>query len=104
SLTDPDTIYAGVQDAALFRSTDGATSWHEMPALRQHATASQWAPGAGGLCLHTILLDPTNPERMFIAISAAGAFRTDDGGISWMPINRGLISAQIPNPTAGVRH
>jgi photosystem II stability/assembly factor-like uncharacterized protein len=104
SLTDPDTIYAGVQDAALFRSTDGAQTWEELPGLREHRTASQWSPGAGGLCLHTILIDPNNADRMFIAISAAGAFRTEDGGQSWMPINKGLNSAQIPNPTAEVGH
>jgi photosystem II stability/assembly factor-like uncharacterized protein len=104
SLTDPDTIYAGVQDAAFFRSTDGAQTWQELPGLRQHGTASQWQPGAGGMCLHTILIDPANPDRIFIAISAAGAFRTDDGGTSWTPINKGLNSAQIPNPTAEVGH
>jgi photosystem II stability/assembly factor-like uncharacterized protein len=104
SLTDPDTIYAGVQDAAFFRSTDGAQTWEELPGLREHRTASQWSPGAGGLCLHTILIDPNNADRMFIAISAAGAFRTDDGGLSWTPINKGLNSAQIPDPTAEVGH
>ena len=80
SLTDPDTVYAGVQDAALFRSTDGGTSWHELRGLREHGSGPSWQPGAGGLCLHTILLDPTNADRIYIAISAAGAFRTDDGG------------------------
>jgi len=104
SLNDADTIYAGVQDAAFFRSTDGAHTWEEMPGLRQHQTAGLWQPGAGGLCLHTILIDPTNPNRIFIAISAAGAFRTEDGGRSWTPINKGLNSAQIPNPTAEVGH
>jgi photosystem II stability/assembly factor-like uncharacterized protein len=104
SLTDAETIYAGVQDAAFFQSTDGAQSWEELPGLREHRTASQWSPGAGGLCLHTILIDPNNADRMFIAISAAGAFRTDDGGMSWTPINKGLNSAQIPNPTAEVGH
>jgi hypothetical protein len=104
STTDPDAIYAGVQDAAFFRSTDGAQTWTEMRSLREHRTAPQWSPGAGGLCLHTILIDPSNPKRMFIAISAAGAFRTDDGGASWTPINKGLNSAQIPNPTAEVGH
>ena len=104
SLTDPDTIFAGVQDAAMFKSADGAQTWEELPGLRQHRTAGQWTPGAGGLCLHTILIDPSNPDRMFIAISAAGAFRTDDGGRSWTPINHGLTSAQIPNPTAEVGH
>jgi photosystem II stability/assembly factor-like uncharacterized protein len=104
SHDDPDTMYAGVEDAALFRTSDGGQSWHEMPGLRRHETAPQWAPGAGGLCLHTILLDPVNPTRMFVAISAAGAFRSDDGGASWKPINRGLTSQGIPNPTAEVGH
>jgi photosystem II stability/assembly factor-like uncharacterized protein len=104
SLTDPDTVYAGVEDAALFRTTNGGKAWQELPGLRRHASASLWQPGAGGMCLHTILLDPSNPGRMFIAISAAGTFRSDDAGTTWRPINRGLISEQIPNPTAEVGH
>lgn len=104
SLTDPDTVYAGVEDAAMFRTTDGGATWHELPGLRNQGTGNLWAPGAGGLGLHTILLDPTNPDRMFIAISAAGAFRTDDGGKTWKPINKGLHSQYIPNPTAEVGH
>jgi photosystem II stability/assembly factor-like uncharacterized protein len=104
SLTDPDTVYAGVEDAALFRSMDGGQTWQELPGLRGHESASSWQPGAGGMCLHTILLDPSHPEHMFIAISAAGVFRTDDAGKTWRPINRGLRSEQIPNPTADVGH
>jgi photosystem II stability/assembly factor-like uncharacterized protein len=104
SLDDPDTVYAGVEDAALFRSTDGAKSWNELSGLRGHGTGPNWHPGAGGMCLHTILIDPDRPERMFVAISAAGAFRTDDGGRSWKPINRGLISQYIPDPAAEVGH
>jgi len=104
SLTDPDTVYAGVEDAAMFRTTDGGTSWHELAGLRGHGSGAHWAPGAGGMCLHTILIDPANAKRMFIAISAAGAFRTDDGGESWTPINRGLRSQHIPDPTAEVGH
>ena len=104
SLTDPDVVYAGVEDAALFRSTDGAKTWQEMPGLRGHGSGSKWTPGAGGLCLHTILLDPTNANRMFIAISAAGAFRSDDRGQSWTAINQGLRSQYIPDPTAEVGH
>ncbi|MFZ3191455.1 MAG: exo-alpha-sialidase [Candidatus Sulfotelmatobacter sp.] len=104
SLTDADTVYAGVEDAALFRSTDGGENWQELSGLRGHGTGPMWQPGAGGMCLHTIILDPSNPERIFIAISAAGAFRTDDGGKTWQPINRGLYSKYIPNPTAEVGH
>jgi photosystem II stability/assembly factor-like uncharacterized protein len=104
SLTCPDTLYAGVEDAALFHSANAGASWRELSGLRTHTTGSAWQPGAGGMCLHTILLDPTNPERIYIAISAAGAFRTDDGGLTWKPINRGLHSLYIPNPTAEVGH
>jgi photosystem II stability/assembly factor-like uncharacterized protein len=104
SLTDPDTVYGGVEDAAIFRSTDGGQNWKELPGLRGHGTGPKWQPGAGGMCLHTIILDPSNPQRMYIAVSAAGAFRTDDGGATWKPINRGLRSEQIPNPTAEVGH
>ncbi|HUB82558.1 MAG TPA: hypothetical protein VMB03_27360 [Bryobacteraceae bacterium] len=104
SLTDPDTVYAGVEDAAIFRTTDGGKSWHELPGLRGHGTGPHWQPGAGGMCLHTIILDPIDPQRIFIAISAAGAFRTDDGGVTWKPINQGLVSNFMPNPTAEVGH
>jgi photosystem II stability/assembly factor-like uncharacterized protein len=104
SLADPDAVYAGVEDAAIFRSTDGGTSWKELAGLRGHGSGPHWAPGAGGMCLHTILLDRSDPGRIFIAISAAGAFRTDDGGTTWKPINRGLHSLYIPNPTAEVGH
>ena len=104
SLTDPETVYAGVEDAALFRSADGGKNWEELEGLRQHGTGPRWQPGAGGMCLHTILLDPTNPDRIYIAISAAGAFRTDDAGLTWKPINKGLVSNFIPEPTAEVGH
>ncbi|HUM06337.1 MAG TPA: sialidase family protein [Terriglobales bacterium] len=104
SLTDPNTVYAGVEDAAIFRSTDGGVTWRELPGLRGHGTGPKWQPGAGGMCLHTIILDPSNAKRMWIAISAAGAFRTDDGGESWKPINRGLRSQYIPDPDAEVGH
>jgi hypothetical protein len=104
SLSDPETVYAGVEDAALFRSTDGGATWHELAGLREHGTGPSWQPGAGGMCLHTILLDPTNSARIFVAISAAGAFRTDDAGATWRPINRGLKSNGIPDPDAEVGH
>jgi photosystem II stability/assembly factor-like uncharacterized protein len=104
SLTDPDTVYAGVEDAALFRTADGGQTWHELAGLRGHGSGPKWQPGAGGMCLHTIILDPQNPERIYTAISAAGAFRTDDAGATWKPINRGLRSSYIPDPTAEVGH
>src|ERR1700758_2663085 len=104
SLDDPDHVYAGVEDAALFKSKDGGKSWHEVAGLRGSDTGPKRQPGGGGMCLHTILFDPKNPNRISIAISAAGAFRTDDGGKTWKPINRGLHSQYIPNPTAEVGH
>jgi len=104
SLDNPDHVYAGVEDAALFVSRDGGKSWSELSGLRKHDTGPKWQPGAGGMCLHTILLDPTNPKRISVAISAAGAFRSDDGGDSWKPINHGLHSQHIPDPTAEVGH
>jgi photosystem II stability/assembly factor-like uncharacterized protein len=104
SLADPNTVYAGVEDAALFRSTDGAQTWHELSGLRHHGSGSAWQPGAGGLAVHTVLLDPTNPQRMFVAISAAGVFRTEDGAQTWRATNQGLRSQFIPDPTAEVGH
>ncbi len=104
SPSDPDTVYAGVEDAALFRSNDGGRTWSELSGLRTHTSGPSWQPGAGGMCLHTILIDPANPDRIFVAISAAGAFRSDDGGSSWRPINRGLGSASIPSQEAEVGH
>ena len=104
ALDDPDTVYAGVEDAALFRSTDGGQSWHELAGLRGHGTGPSWQPGAGGLCLHTILLDPQTDGRIYTAISAAGAFRSDDHGATWQAINRGLRSQGIPDEDAEVGH
>ncbi len=104
SLTDPDVAFAGAEDAALFKTADAGKTWKELPGLRG-AKGHLWQPGAGGMGLHTIILDPTNDRRMYIAISAAGAFRTDDGGINWRPINRGLKSPyELPDPDAEVGH
>ncbi|HEY7505291.1 MAG TPA: sialidase family protein [Gemmatimonadales bacterium] len=103
SLTDPDTVFAGVEDAALFRSRDGGRTWHELSGLRRHSSGPRWQPGAGGMCLHTIILDPDS-GRIVVAISAAGAFRSDDGGETWRPVNRGLKSQGIPEPDAEVGH
>ncbi|HVL91167.1 MAG TPA: exo-alpha-sialidase [Actinomycetota bacterium] len=104
SPSDPDLVYAGVEDAALFRSADGGTTWQEVAGLRAQDTVHQWQPGAGGLCLHTIIIDPTDEERIRIAISAAGVFGTDDAGKTWRPMNRGLQSEGIPDPEAEVGH
>jgi photosystem II stability/assembly factor-like uncharacterized protein len=104
SLTEADTVYAGVEDAALFKSTDAGQTWHELGGLRD-AKGALWQPGAGGMCLHTIVLDPTDANRIYVAISAAGAFRTDDGGATWLPINKGLVSPwELPDPQAEVGH
>ena len=104
SLTDPDTVYAGIEDAALFRSSDGGKTWQELSGLRD-VKGSLWQPGAGGMCLHTIVQDPSNPRRIYIAISAAGTFRTDDGGMTWRAINHGLKSQyELPDPDAEVGH
>jgi photosystem II stability/assembly factor-like uncharacterized protein len=104
SLHDPDTVYAGVEDAALFRSTDGGAHWAELSGLRNHETGQQWQPGAGGMCLHTILLDPVHEGRMFAAISSAGAFRSDDSGETWRPVTKGLRSEFMPDPEAEIGH
>jgi len=104
ALSDPDTVYAGGEDAAIFKTTDGGKSWFELSGLRKHGSGAHWTPGAGGMGLHTILIDPSNEQRLFIAISAAGAFRTDDGGVTWTPINQGLRSEYIPDPKAEVGH
>lgn len=104
SATDPDTVLAGVEDAALFRSTDGGASWSELRGLREHGSGPQWQPGAGGMCLHTICPDPRDTGGMLVAISAAGVFRTADGGATWRAANRGLLSEGIPDPDAEVGH
>jgi hypothetical protein len=104
SRSDPDALYAGIEDAALFHSADAGGTWKELAGLRRHESAASWQPGAGGMCLHTIIADPRDPARLFVAISAAGAFRSDDVGATWRPINRGLKSEGIPNPTAEVGH
>ena len=104
SLSDPGTVLAGVEDAALFRSGDAGASWSELSGLRNGGTGSRWQPGAGGMAVHTILEDPTNPDRLYVAISAAGVFRSDDGGTTWLPKNRGLASGEIPDEDAEVGH
>lgn len=104
SLDDPNYVYAGAEDAAIFKSSDGGKSWNELSALRS-VKGDLWQPGAGGMAVHTILIDPKNPKRIYIAISAAGAFRTDDGGKTWRAINKGLKSQyELPDPDADVGH
>lgn len=104
ALTEVDTVYAGAEDAALFRSLDGGKSWHELFGLRGHGSGEYWQPGAGGMGLHTLVIDPSQPQRLFCAISAAGVFRSDDGGTTWAPKNQGLRSGELPDPKSEVGH
>jgi photosystem II stability/assembly factor-like uncharacterized protein len=97
--SEPNTLYAGVDEAGLFTSRDGGITWEEVSALTRHPTREEWGPGNGGLCLHTILPDPANPRRMWVGISAVGVFRTEDGGETWKVRNRGL-----PQVATGVRN
>ena len=104
SPSDPDTLLAGVEDAALFRSTDAGATWTELSALRTHSSHGTWQPGAGGMCLHTVIVDPADEDRIVVAISAAGAFRSDDGGATWAVATGGLRSEFLPDPEAAVGH
>ncbi len=104
SLDDPDVAFAGVEDAALFRTDDAGEHWRELPGLRNHGSGPSWQPGAGGMCLHTVVLDPANANRIYVAISAAGVFRTSDGGATWEAVNKGLRSGEIPSSDAEVGH
>ncbi len=90
-VDEPDVLYAGVQPAALFKSTDRGQSWVLNESLYDHPQRGKWNPGAGGLCLHSIVLDPRDHNRMYIAVSAAGVYRTDDGGQSWQPRNKNVL-------------
>src|SRR5262249_26130332 len=101
SPNDPDTVYAGIEDAAIFKTTDGGINCAEIAGLRGHGTGRKWQPGAGGMCLHTIVVEG---KRIFVAISAAGAFRSDDAGQTWKTITKGLSSNFLPNPTAEIGH
>lgn len=94
--SEPDVVYAGVEPAALFRSGDGGESWAPVQGLLDHPHRARWEPGGGGLCLHTIVLDPTDPDRMAVAISTGGVYRTDDGGATWHPRNRGVRAEFLP--------
>ncbi|MBA3868303.1 MAG: exo-alpha-sialidase [Anaerolineae bacterium] len=89
---EPGVLYAGIQPASLFKSTDNGESWVLNEGLYDHPQRGQWNPGAGGLCLHSIVLDPSDPNRMYVAVSAAGVYRTDDGGQSWQPRNKNVLA------------
>jgi hypothetical protein len=101
SLTDSDSVYAGVEDAALFRSTDGGQTWHELPGLRGHGTGPKWQPGGGGMCLHTIILDPSDPQRMYMQSRRPARFAPR---MAAKPGSRSTAGF-IPNtsPTRGLR-
>ena len=94
----PGVIYAGVQPAALFKSEDRGETWSEVSALSNHPTREQWEPGFGGLCLHSIVVDRFQAGRMWVAISAAGVFGTEDGGATWRTMNRGVRADYMPDP------
>lgn len=94
---DPDTLYCGVEPAALFESHDAGKTWLPVEGLLNHPHRPKWQPGGGGLCLHTIVPDAMNPKRMLIAISTAGAYRTDDGGATWQARNNGVRAEFLPD-------
>jgi photosystem II stability/assembly factor-like uncharacterized protein len=90
------TLYAGVEPAGLFRSEDKGRTWQHVEGLRRHPTTPEWQPGAGGLCLHSIVAHPTDRDRVWIAISAVGTFETRDGGESWETRNKGVRAEFSP--------
>jgi photosystem II stability/assembly factor-like uncharacterized protein len=95
--SEPNVLYAGVAPAALFRSEDGGATWAEMTGLTQHPTRAQWHPGAGGLCLHSIVVDHGQAGRMYVGISAVGVFRSTDNGATWQTANRGTRAEFYPD-------
>ena len=94
---EPDTLWLGAAPGALFRTDDGGTSWEPVPGILEHPTREQWQPGAGGMCCHSIQLNPADHRRLYVAISAAGVFRTDDGGETWAPKNAGTAADFLPD-------
>lgn len=94
--SEPDTLYCGVEPAALFKSTDAGETWSLERGLFDHPHRPQWQPGGGGLCLHTILPDPANKDRLWVAISTGGVYRTEDGGRNWQPRNQGICARFLP--------
>jgi len=95
---EPSTLYLGVEPACLFESTDGGGRWTPVEGLLGHEHRPFWTPGNGGLCMHTILPDPANPDRMGVAFSTGGFYRTDDGGVTWHPRNHGVRADFLPDP------
>ncbi len=93
---EPGVLYAGVDPAALFKSEDSGITWQEVSSLTDHPTRDQWHPGLGGLCAHSIVLDPSNNDRMWVGMSAIGVFGTCDGGQSWQPMNKGVRADFLP--------
>jgi hypothetical protein len=93
---EPDTMYCGVEPAALYRSCDDGATWSLVRSLFNHPHRPRWMPGLGGLALHTIVLDPTNPRRIYVAISAGGVYATEDGGETWEARNRGIRVEHSP--------
>jgi hypothetical protein len=100
----PGEVWAGVDPGALFRSQDWGASWEPVRGLNEHPTREMWQAGGGGLCLHKVSLDPTNPDSLIATVSAGGAFRSDDQGATWRPINQGLRADFMPDPTAPAGH
>ncbi len=101
--SEPKTVFVGVDPHMLFRSDDRGDSWSPVPGINEHSTKSKWGPGAGGACMHTVLIDPRDRRRMYVGMSAAGTFRTDDGGEHWRPTNRNVEAPFNPDryPTVG---
>jgi photosystem II stability/assembly factor-like uncharacterized protein len=100
----PGEVWAGVDPGSLFRSDDWGATWSAVPGINEHPTREGWQPGGGGLCLHKVVLDPANPSDLIATISAAGAFRSEDGGATWRPINQGIRAEFLPDPTVPVGH
>lgn len=96
--TEPGTLYAGIEPAGMFVSKDAGRSWREVESLHTHPTASTWQAAGGALALHSIHVDPREPRRLYCALSAGGVYRSDDGGESWTPINRGVRADFLPTP------
>jgi photosystem II stability/assembly factor-like uncharacterized protein len=96
SAQQPDVVYAGVEPHALFRSDDGGQSFALVEGLWQHPHRAEWQPGGGGACLHTVLPHPDDPDDVMVAMSAAGVYRTRDGGATWQPANQGIQAAYLP--------